>query len=138
MIKNKILIVCFFMPFLTFAQKSKFYIVLKQDASALEKADIKSKSINTFSKGRKIDIIDKEGDFVKTIDNQYIHKSKAVIRENRTYRVNEEIEILKNDYKNRVQKKTQEGLNLNSNSRDFIELPVRDSVKFENIKFKNE
>jgi S-adenosylmethionine hydrolase len=136
--RNKLTIFYILISFLSLAQKSQYYIVLNQNTQAFEKADLKSKLTNSFSKGKKLDIIDKEGDFVKTVDNQFIHKTKIVIRENKTYRVNEEIEILKKDYKDRMQKRNQEGLNLNSNSRDFIELPVRDSIKFENLKIKNE
>lgn len=136
--KNKLILLYIFIPFLSFAQKSQYYIVFSQNTQAFEKADLKSKTTNNFIKGKKLDIIGKEGDFVKTNDNQYIHKTKVIIRENKTYRVNEDIEILKQGYKDRMKQKCQDGLNLNSNSRDFIELPVRDSVKFENIKFKNE
>lgn len=116
-------------------QNNKYYCILKQDCKTYEDANLNSKVTSSQKKGTKIFILGKKGDFVKTSDNQFIHKDFIKISENLTYRVDSQIEVMNNDFKTKMKAKNTEGLNLNNGSRDFIELPKRDTVKFENLKF---
>lgn len=120
----------------SFAQINKYIITLKQSCKLYQKADINSMSLKSLQKGAILYVIGREADFLKTTDGQYIHRNTAEIREDKTSRINAQIDIIVGNYKQKLQEKSKEGLNLNGNSRDFIELPSRDTIKFENLKFQ--
>ena len=118
-----------------YSQNNRYIITLKHNCKVYQKADFNSQSLKNLPKGAKLYVIGKVADFLKTTDGQYINRNDAEIREDKAYRTNVQIDLNVANYKQKLQEKNKEGLNLNNNTRDFIELPSRDTVKFENLKF---
>lgn len=118
-----------------YSQNTKYFIILKNNCKSYQNAYINSHSLKNLQKGDKLYIVGREADFLKTTDGQYIHRSDVEIYENKITRTNAQIDIIAGEYKQKLKEKNKEGLNLNNNSRDFIELPIRDTVNFNNLKF---
>lgn len=131
-----ILCLSLLVSFSVLAQNTKYYIIPKKDANMYEKADLRSRVARIAKKGKNIDIKDAVGNFVQTTDNLYIHGSQVNAYVNKVVRSDINIENSGNSYKKQVQNASKQGLNLNNNTRDFRELPDRDTVKI--FKFHNE